>query len=86
MLSVSGPGGANPTRKAVPSAPQFSGKLYRVPEAADLLAVKPATIRKWILLRTIGVVHLSRRAVRVPASEITRIVSTGFVPAVEVGQ
>ena len=67
-------------------SPRFSGKLYRVPEAAELLSVKQATVRKWILLRRIAVIHLSARAVRVPESEITRIVSVGFVPAVEVGQ
>lgn len=68
-------------RKSVVPPPQCGGRLYRVQEAAELLSVKPTTIRKWILLRRIGVVHVSSRAVRVPSSEIDRIISGGFVPA-----
>ena len=70
--------------KLVPSPPQFSGKLFRVPEVAEILNIKEATVRKKVLLRQIGVVHLSARAVRIPQSEIDRIIGEGFVPAREV--
>jgi predicted DNA-binding transcriptional regulator AlpA len=60
------------------------GKLLRCNEVADALALKPATIRRWILGRKIAVVRVSPRAVRVPFSEIERIIRERTVPAREV--
>ena len=48
-------------------------KLYRVEEAADLLGLKPCTIRKLIFRRAIGVVRPTPRAVRIPESELLRV-------------
>lgn len=61
-------------------------KLLRCNEAADALALKPATIRRWILSRKIAVVRISPRAVRIPASEVERIIKAGTLPAREVRQ
>jgi excisionase family DNA binding protein len=58
-------------------------RLLRVEEAADLLAVKPSTVRAWLLRRRIGKVRIGLRAVRVPAREIERIISEGTIPARE---
>ncbi len=55
-------------------------KLLTVAEAADLLAVKPATIRRWILLRQLATVKLGR-CVRIRPSEIDRLVAEGERPA-----
>jgi excisionase family DNA binding protein len=57
--------------------------LLRVEEAAELLAVKPSTIRAWLLHRKIGKVRVGARAVRIRASEIERIISQGNIPAIE---
>lgn len=54
-------------------------KLYRVREAADILAVSVATLRKYILRRTIAVVRVGR-AVRVPESELLRLQREGLTP------
>jgi excisionase family DNA binding protein len=47
--------------------------LYRVSEAARLLALKPPTVRKLIALGHIAVCRPSPRSVRVPETEILRL-------------
>jgi excisionase family DNA binding protein len=72
-------------RPNVTSPPSHrSSQLHTVNEAAQQLAVKPSTIRKWILLERIGVVRLSARCIRIPQTEIDRIIAQGFTPAREV--
>ena len=56
--------------------------LRTVAEAARDLNVSVHTIRAWIARRKLGCVRLGR-AVRVPASEITRLVEKGTIPAIE---
>ena len=56
-------------------------KLLTVREVAERLALKEATIRAWLLVRRIASVRVGGRAVRIPYSEVERIVSEGFVPA-----
>jgi excisionase family DNA binding protein len=55
-------------------------KLLKVPEAAGMLALSQKTIWQWIGNRRIGVVRLGR-AVRVPLSEIERLLEEGETPA-----
>jgi excisionase family DNA binding protein len=55
-------------------------RLFRVEEAADLLALRPGTVRKMILRREISVVRPTRRAVRVAESELVRIQRDGLSP------
>jgi excisionase family DNA binding protein len=52
-----------------------------VREAANELGLSAATIRSWVRKRRIGYVRLGR-AVRIPASEIRRLLEQGMVPAV----
>ena len=62
--------------------------LLSVPEAAEALGVQPATIRSWIYRRRVVYVRVGR-SVRVPESEIARIITAGTVPALperEVGR
>ena len=59
-------------------------RLLTVGEAASRLALKPSTIRRWILTRRIDVVRPNSRAVRIPEEAILRIVKEGFRPAVKV--
>jgi excisionase family DNA binding protein len=54
--------------------------LLTVMETAEALNLKQKTIRTWIGLRRIACVRLGR-AVRVPASEIARLLKEGSVPA-----
>ena len=56
------------------------GKLLKVPEAAELLDLSPKTLWQWIGERRIGVVRLGR-AVRIPLSEIERLIEEGTTPA-----
>lgn len=55
-------------------------RLLKVPEAAEMLALSQKTIWQWIGERRIGVVRLGR-AVRVPLSEIDRLMEEGTTPA-----
>jgi excisionase family DNA binding protein len=55
-------------------------KLLKVPEAAEILALSQKTVWQWIGERRIGVVRLGR-AVRVPVSEIERLMQQGATPA-----
>jgi len=59
------------------------GALLTVPEAAARLALRESTVRAWILRRRISKVRVGRRAVRVPAAEIERLIREGTVPARE---
>ncbi len=54
--------------------------LWRVPEAAASLSVAEKTLRMWIGSRKVGVVRLGR-SVRVPQTEIDRLITEGFTPA-----
>jgi excisionase family DNA binding protein len=51
-----------------------------VAQAARALGLSPHTIRRWIGARRLGVLRLGR-AVRIPQSEIERVLESGFVPA-----
>jgi excisionase family DNA binding protein len=55
-------------------------KLFKVPEAAEVLALSQKTVWQWIAMRRIGVIRLGR-AVRIPESEIDRLISEGATPA-----
>jgi excisionase family DNA binding protein len=54
--------------------------LLSVPQFADALGVTPACIRRWILERKITTVKLGR-LIRIPASEVERLVNSGLRPA-----
>jgi excisionase family DNA binding protein len=54
--------------------------LLSVPQFADALGVKPSCIRRWVLERKIATVRLGR-LVRIPASELDRLLNEGFCPA-----
>ena len=58
-----------------------AGGLLRVPEAAALLGLKPATVRAWLLQRKLPCVRLSARAVRLRRADVERVISQGFVGA-----
>jgi excisionase family DNA binding protein len=57
-------------------------RYLTVEQAADVLGLKVVTIRSWIGRRTIGHVRLGKRAIRVPESEIQKLLERGFVSAV----
>jgi excisionase family DNA binding protein len=54
--------------------------LLRVNEFAALLDVTPACVRRWLLERKIASTRIGR-LVRIPASEIERLVESGLRPA-----
>lgn len=55
-------------------------KLFRVPEAASVLNIRPATLRRWIFDGKVAVVRVGSRAIRISSEEITRIVREGSSP------
>jgi excisionase family DNA binding protein len=54
-------------------------RQFRVSEAAEILGLREATLRKWILLRRIGYRKVGG-AVRVPESEIRKLLDGTYVP------
>jgi excisionase family DNA binding protein len=57
-------------------------RLLTVPEAAECLALKEATIRRRILEKRIGYVKLGR-SVRIPVEVVERLCKEGFVPEIK---
>lgn len=57
--------------------------LLSVDQAAARLTLKPLTIRKWIALKKIGIVRIGS-SVRIPESEIMRVLAAGWEPAAKV--
>lgn len=53
-----------------------------IEEAADELNLSIHTIRAWVTQRRIGCVRLGR-AVRIPATEIHRLLEAGAAPALQ---
>jgi excisionase family DNA binding protein len=56
-----------------------NNELLRIEDFAAALRVKPACIRRWILERRITSVKVGR-LVRIPSSEVGRIVEKGLRP------
>jgi excisionase family DNA binding protein len=52
-----------------------------VNEFAEALGITEAAVRRWLLERRIASTRVGR-LVRIPADEITRLVDSGFRPAV----
>ena len=50
--------------------------LLTIPEFAAALRVRPSCVRRWISESKITIVHVGR-LVRIPTSEIERIISVG---------
>jgi excisionase family DNA binding protein len=59
-----------------------NNKPLTVRQAADVLNLSQATIRAWLARRKLGHVRLGR-AIRIPQTEIQRILSQGMIPARE---
>ena len=57
-------------------------RLYSLAEAANLLGFKIKTIQRWVDFRKVGYVRIGG-VIRIPASELTRIVAEGTVPRLE---
>ena len=62
----------------------MSEMLHTVPETAGRLGVKARTVRRWILLRKIDYIKVGA-AVRIPESEIERIINEGRVRRIPSG-
>lgn len=60
-------------------------KLLSITEASEALAVKPATIRAWLLRRKLPRVNCGR-AVRIPANAIAEFIERNTTPARETHQ
>ena len=55
-------------------------KLYKVQQAAEIWNVSVKCAWNWIAQERVGVVRLGR-SVRIPQSEIDRLIEEGFTPA-----
>jgi excisionase family DNA binding protein len=57
-------------------------KLLSIKEASEMLALKPATIRAWLLRRKLPRVNCGR-AVRIPAEAVAQFIERNTIPARE---
>lgn len=55
----------------------MTDELLTVDEFADLLRVTSACVRRWLLEKRVASVKIGR-LIRIPHSEVERIVQTGF--------
>jgi excisionase family DNA binding protein len=62
---------------------RLSEQLLTTAQVAERLSMKESTIRAWVLARRLKHVRIGRRAVRIPADEVSRIIAEGSVPARE---
>jgi excisionase family DNA binding protein len=62
---------------------QTRSKLLTIAEAAEKLSLKPKTLRTWIGGKRITVVRPGGWTVRIPETEVDRIIAEGTVNAVE---
>jgi excisionase family DNA binding protein len=56
---------------------EVSERLLTVSEVAKILALRPGTIRAWCYQRRLSRVLVGKRSVRIPASEVRRIIREG---------
>lgn len=56
------------------------GSLRTLRAAADDLGIARSTLRIWIARGRVGVVRLSGRTLRVPATEVARLIHENFTP------
>jgi excisionase family DNA binding protein len=54
-------------------------QLLTTAQVAERLSLKESTIRAWLLARRISHVRVGRRAVRIPASEVERVITEGTI-------
>jgi excisionase family DNA binding protein len=57
-------------------------KLLSIKEAAEALALKPSTVRAWLLRRKLPRVSCGR-AVRIPAEAVAQFIERNTIPARE---
>jgi excisionase family DNA binding protein len=57
-------------------------RLLSIKEASEVLAIKPATVRAWLLRRRLPFVKVGR-SVRIPADAIAQFIERNTIPAKE---
>lgn len=57
-------------------------KLLSIKEASEMLALKPSTIRAWLLRRKLPRVNCGR-AVRIPSEAVEKFIAENTIPARE---
>ncbi len=57
-----------------------AAKMLSVREFAEMLGIREATVRAWLLMRRISYHKVGRKVV-ISEDEVTRILSAGAVPA-----
>ena len=55
-------------------------KLLTVKQISELLGLAQVTVRLWIAQRRLNAVKLGHRAIRVPESEVSRLIAEGALP------
>jgi len=62
---------------------QTERQRLSVDAAAVMLNLRPGTILSWYRAGKLARVRVGKKAIRIPTSEVRRIISAGFAPARE---
>lgn len=63
-----------------PKGPSRLPRLLRLHEFADLVGISPRTAADWVLKRKVEVVRPGGRAVRIPETEVARLIEESTTP------
>ena len=63
---------------STPNQSHTDSDFLTVAEFCDCLGIKQATGRKWVFERRVSIVKVGSRLVRIPRSELDRVVKEGF--------
>jgi excisionase family DNA binding protein len=56
-------------------------KFLTAAQVAEMLNVQPVTVRAWLARRLLASVKVGERAVRIPQSEVAKLIERGYTPA-----
>lgn len=57
----------------------MQNELLRINEVAELLTLRPVTVRAWLARRKLSFVRIGR-SIRIPRTEVDRVLTEGAVP------
>lgn len=57
----------------------MSDTMLTIPQAAELMGVRPGTLKGWVLTRQIAYIRVGQKLIRIPKSEVDKFLERGRV-------